>query len=48
MEDLMDSLVGQFCSGTLMLTREQVDRICEIEKGYLDPDFIAGRSLHQE
>ena len=48
MKDLMDSLVEHFCSGTIMLTRGQVDRICEIEKGYLDPDFIAGRSLHQE
>lgn len=42
MDDLAGALVEHFCDGTIMLTPEQVAMISEIEKEYLDPDFIAG------
>ena len=44
-EELADYLTDAFCSGNRLLGASDIDRIKDIEKSYIDPDFVFGKAL---
>ncbi len=48
MDSLIEYLASRLCDGTVVLGGAAVEEISEIERTYLDPDFIAGRSAASE